>query len=52
MGWIVVELAIVREFSVLQVVYVAIGAAFAAVGRSGRSELVDRARTRRVECLR
>jgi hypothetical protein len=34
-GWILVELAFVREFSFLQLVYVVIGAAFIVVGRHG-----------------
>lgn len=35
-GWLVVELAFIREFSFFQVIYAVIGVAFAAVGRKQR----------------
>jgi hypothetical protein len=39
-GWIVVELAVIRELSWLQVFYVGVGAAFTAFARSDSARLI------------
>jgi hypothetical protein len=41
-GWIAVELAVIREFSWLQVFYVGVGATFIAVGAGDRSRVRSR----------